>query len=132
MSSKAKRPKSKTPPTKSARAPAYKPPLRNARATRVGGVLRLPRAAKGKRAQFYADPAIDQLMAISAALAAELSVAFERIHTLEQVLAKQGQLDRSVIEEYEPDDAEAGQRASAREALLERVFQVLEVTDPIR
>ncbi len=105
-------------------------PLRNAAATSVGGKLRLPRAAKGRRAQFYDDPAIDQLMAIVAALTAEVSVAFERLATLERVLARRGALDRAEIEAYEPDDAEAAERAGEREALIERVFQVLEATEP--
>ncbi len=131
MSTQKKRPKRKT-PTKSATPKTYRRPPRDARATQVAGQLRLPRAAKGKRSQFYPDPAVDQLMAIAAALAAELSVAFERIHTLERVLAKHGTLDRQWLEDYEPDDAEASERATAREGLIERVFQVLEVTDPIR
>jgi adenylate cyclase class IV len=107
----------------------YQRPLRDARATQVADRLRLPRAAKGKRAQFYKEPAIDQLFGIAAALAAELSVAFERIQTLEQVLARHGHLDHTELEDYEPDDTESVERASAREALIERVFQVLEVTD---
>jgi hypothetical protein len=105
-------------------------PLRAARAAQVGGKLRLPRAAKGKRAQFYQDPAIDQLLGIAVAMAAELSVAFERMHTLERVLAKHGHLDHTELENYEPDDEESVARATAREALIERIFQVLEVTDP--
>jgi hypothetical protein len=110
----------------------YKAPLRDARAKVVGKSIKLPRAAKGKRAQFYDDPAIDQLMGIVAALTAEVSVAFERIATLERLLAKRGQLTLADVESYEPDDAESAERAVARESLIERVFQVLEVTDPVR
>jgi hypothetical protein len=109
-----------------------RPASRRAEASKVGGQLRLPRAAKGQRAQFYQDPAIDQLFGIAAAMAAELSVALERIHTLERVLARHEQLDRAELEAYEPGDAEAAERASAREALIERIFQVLEVTDATR
>jgi hypothetical protein len=111
---------------------AYKAPLRDARAKVVGKSIKLPRAAKGKRAQFYEDPAIDQLMGIVAALTAELSVAFERMTTLEKLLARKGQIAAADIEAYEPDDTESTERAVAREALIERVFEVLEVTDPVR
>lgn len=111
---------------------AYKAPFRDAKAKESAGRLRLPRAAKGRRAQFYEDPAIDQLMGIVTALTAELSVAFERIATLERVLARHGRVDLAEIESYEPDEQESSDRAVARESLIERVFQVLEVTDAIR
>ena len=87
----------------------------------------MPRKAKGKRAQFYDDPAVDELMAIVISLTAELSVAFERITTLERVLALRGQIELQEIEDYEPQDEEAAERAMEREALIARVFQVLEI-----
>jgi hypothetical protein len=82
--------------------------------------------AKGRRAQFYGEPGVDQLFGIVTALAAELSVAFERIETLERVLEKSGALRRSELETWMPDAAESVARSAAREALIERVFQVLE------
>lgn len=87
---------------------------------------RLPRVPKGRRAQFHADPATDQLFAIVTALTAELSVAFERIATLEQLLEMGGTLRREVIESHRPEGAEAEARRVARDALIARVFQVLE------
>ncbi len=93
----------------------------------AGADFKLPRKAKGKRAQFYDDPAIDELMAIVISLTAELSVAFERITTLERVLARRGQIELDEVEDYEPDDEESAERAMQREALIARVFQVLEV-----
>ncbi|HPF27331.1 MAG TPA: hypothetical protein P5528_08335 [Steroidobacteraceae bacterium] len=89
--------------------------------------FKLPRRAKGKRAQFYDDPAIDELMAIVISITAELSVAFERITTLERILARRGQIELDEVEDYEPDDEESAERAMQREALIARVFQVLEV-----
>lgn len=86
---------------------------------------RLPRDPKGKRAQFYPDPAIDQLMAIVTALTAEVSVAFDRLDTLERLLAERGVLSPSDVETWQPDPAAAAERAARREALIERVFQVL-------
>ena len=87
---------------------------------------RLPRVPKGRRAQFFGEPGVDQLFGIVTALTAELSVAFERIETLERILEKRGALRRSELEAWIPDAAEAGARSAAREALIERVFQVLE------
>jgi hypothetical protein len=85
----------------------------------------LPRDPKGRRAQFYQDPAIDQLMAIVVALTAEVSVAFERMDTLERLLERAGSLTQADIEAFRPDEAAATQRARHREELIQRVFQVL-------
>jgi predicted metal-dependent phosphoesterase TrpH len=86
---------------------------------------RLPRDPKGRRAQFYQDPAIDQLWAVVAALAGEVSVAFDRLDTVERLLERDGRVTRAAIEAYRPDEAAASERASRREELIARVFQVL-------
>jgi hypothetical protein len=96
------------------------------RASPAAAPVRLPRVPKGRRARFFAEPGTDQLFGIVTALTAELSVAFERIETLERILEKRGALQRSEIETHRPDVAEAAARTVAREALLERVFLVLE------
>ena len=44
--------------------------------------MTLPRVAKGRRARFHDDAAVDQLFGIVTALTAELSVAFERIDVM--------------------------------------------------
>jgi len=87
--------------------------------------IHLPRDPKGRRAQFHQDPAIDQLMAIVLALTAEVSVAFERMDTLERLLERAGSLSKDDIEAFRPDEAAAAQRARQREELIQRVFQVL-------
>jgi hypothetical protein len=95
-------------------------------AAQAAAPVRLPRVPKGRRARFFAEAGTDQLFGIVTALTAELSVAFERIETLERILEKHGALQRSEIESHQPDAAEAAARTAAREALIERVFQVLE------
>lgn len=107
------------------RRPAGRPPARSG-AVPAAAPLRLPRVPKGRRARFFAESGTDQLFGIVTALTAELSVAFERIETLERILEKHGALQRSEIESHQPDAAEAAARTVAREALIERVFQVLE------
>lgn len=90
-----------------------------------GDGIRLPREPKGRRARFYQDPAIDQLMAIVAALTAEVSVAFERIDTLERLLEQAGTLTQADIEAFRPDADASAERSRRREELIQRVFQVL-------
>jgi hypothetical protein len=87
--------------------------------------IRLPRDPKGRRAQFYDDPAIDQLWAILLALTAEVSVAFDRIDTLERLLEQAGTLRPDEVEGYRPDESASEERNRRREALIQRVFQVL-------
>ncbi|HSN72831.1 MAG TPA: hypothetical protein VLT59_15045 [Steroidobacteraceae bacterium] len=85
----------------------------------------LPRASRGKRAQFHADPAVDALLAVIAALTAEVSVAFDRITTLERLLAERDVLAPDAVESYQPDETEHRRRNEARDGLIERVFRVL-------
>ena len=95
-------------------------------AARAAVTVRLPRVPKGRRPQFFAEPGVDQLFGIVTALTAELSAACERLETMERLLERRGALLRAEIETYSPDNAEAAERTAAREALIERVFQVLE------
>lgn len=82
-----------------------------------------PTRAKGPQPQYFDDPAIDQLHAALLALAAELSVAYDRIDTLERLLASKGALQRADIDRYEPDEAALRERAARREALVARLLR---------
>ena len=86
----------------------------------------LPRLSKGTRPEFYDDPAIDQLFAIVTALTAELSVAFDRLDTLERVLVEARTLPHGAVEAYVGDADATAQRASKRAELLQRVFAVFD------
>lgn len=94
-----------------------------------------PDRPKGHRPDYFDDPAIDQLHAAFVALATELSVAFDRIDTLERLLEARGDITRADIDgfvaEGAVDEARAARRADMaarllkpfrdyREALLER------------
>jgi hypothetical protein len=107
-------------PTQGAPASARPVPARAAAAPTP-----LPRDPKGRRAQFYQDPAIDQLWAVVAAITGEVSVAFDRLDTLERLLERDGRVTRESIEAYRPDEAASVERARRREELIQRVFQVL-------
>ena len=92
----------------------------------MSGSIKLPRVAKGKRPKFFRDPGVDQLYSIALELAAELSVALDRIDTLEQLLNDKAMLSRAEIEGFRPDAALEAERAARRDAYLQRVFRVLE------
>jgi hypothetical protein len=82
-----------------------------------------PRRTKGHRPYYFDDPAIDQLYAAFLALAAELSVACERLDTVERLLERRGGPSRADIESFRPDEAAAGERAAKRAALVERLMR---------
>lgn len=86
----------------------------------------LPRTPKGKRATFYAEPGVDQLYGIVAALAAELWAARERIDSLERLLEQSQALPQGAVERFQPTAEVAAGRQQEREAFIQRVFQVLE------
>jgi len=101
---------------------APREPIERGRGERV----KLPSTSKGIRPQFYDDPAIDQLFAIVTALTGELSVAFDRLDTLERVLVKARSLPDGAVESYVAQGADALRRTRNREELLRRVFAVFE------
>jgi hypothetical protein len=87
--------------------------------------VNLPLRAKGKRTTFYKDPAVDQLFAIITMLTQELSVAFDRIETVERMLDKNGVISRADIEAYKPGEQEEGERTQRRDEYIGRVFNIL-------
>jgi len=91
-------------------------------------VRRLPRAAKGKRPRFHKTEGVDELFAVVVALTAEVSVLSERLQTLEAILEKTRKIPRQAIEKHELSDVDLARRAVDREALIERVFQAVEVS----
>jgi len=87
--------------------------------------VHLPLRSKGKRATFYKDPANDQLFAIITMLTQELSVAFDRIETVERILDKNGVISRADIEAYKPGEQEETERTQRRDEYIGRVFNIL-------
>ncbi len=81
------------------------------------------RRPKGHRPQVFDDPAIDQLHAAFVALATELAVAFDRIDTLERLLAQRDGVSREQIESFQPDEQAAADRATRRADLAERLLR---------
>lgn len=79
--------------------------------------------AKGKRPDYFDDPATDRLMSIVLALTAEVSVLRQRLDTVERLLEAGGSLSRADIETYEPDREIARERGLDTRAYIARVMR---------
>lgn len=79
--------------------------------------------AKGKRPAYFDDPATDRLLSITMALAAELSVARERLDTLERLLDAKGIVARDEVESYRPDRAAGYERGVATREYVARILR---------
>ena len=90
---------------------------------------KLPRQSKGKRPTFFSDPGIDQLYSIVLELSAELSVALDRIDTLERLLDEKDLLPLAETVNYEPSEDVETERSAKRDAYLARIFRVLRYED---
>jgi hypothetical protein len=89
----------------------------------IDWIARSGARAKGRRPEFFDEPAVDRLYSVVMALVAELSVVRERLDTVERVLDTKGSLTREDIESYMPD-AEAGhERGVATKAYIARVMR---------
>jgi hypothetical protein len=84
---------------------------------------RLPRIAKGKKPQYFSDPAIDKLLWMTMTLMEELSVARDRIDTLERLLDERGVLRQKDIDGYVPEASARAVRGSRRADFVERVMR---------
>ena len=86
--------------------------------------VKLPRASKGKRPNFFDDPAIDQMMTFFLELMTEVSVIHERQDTMERLLDAKGSITRADVEAYRADDAVETERAAWRDAFVRRVLRM--------
>ena len=89
----------------------------------------LPRAAKGRRPQYFQDPAVDKLHLMVMALIEELSVTRDRLDTVERLIEKHGLFDVGEIEDYFPDFKADAERTQRRIAYIRRVMKG--ITDEI-
>ncbi len=93
--------------------------------------------AKGKRPDYFDNPALDRLYSTVFALAAEVSVLRERQDTIERLLDAHGTLSRADIDNYVPDKAAGDERGLATQAYLARIMrgfqqevEAMEASDP--
>ncbi|MCX8230838.1 MAG: hypothetical protein OTJ45_03345 [Alphaproteobacteria bacterium] len=119
---KAKRKVSAKPTKKKAAAKRAKKAFKTAK---KGAAKRttMPRAAKGKRPQYFEDPAVDKLHLMVMALIEELSVTRDRLDTVERLIEKHGLFQVEEIEDYFPDLKADGERSGRRIAYIRRVMK---------
>jgi len=95
------------------------------------------RRAKGRRPEYFEDPALDRLYSAVFALVAEVSALRERQDTVERLLEANGVVTRGDIERYEPDRAAGEERGLATRAYVSRIMrgfqqqvEAMEASDP--
>lgn len=86
----------------------------------------LPRIAKGKRPQYFADPATDKLLAMVVTLMSELSITRDRLDSVERLLERHGVFDQAEVERFRPEGEAAAAREQRRAASTARVLRMLE------
>lgn len=86
---------------------------------------RIARVAKGKKPQYFSDPAIDKLLWMTLTLTEELSVTRDRLDTVERLLEQQRLLSRAAIEGYVPAGPAAAERSARRAAFVDRVMRAV-------
>ena len=88
--------------------------------------IKLLRTAKGKRPQYFSDPALDKLLAIVVSLISEVSVVRDRLDTVELLIEKGKLFSRDDIETFEPSEEERTARDERRAEYLDRVFRIIQ------
>ncbi|MEL6540517.1 MAG: hypothetical protein AAFP79_07175 [Pseudomonadota bacterium] len=79
--------------------------------------------AKGKRPEYFDEPAVDRLYSVVFAMAAELSALRERQDTVERLLDAKGTISREDIESYKPDRQAGEERGLATRAYISRIMR---------
>ena len=88
--------------------------------------VKLLRTAKGKRPQYFSDPATDKLLAIVVSLISELATTRDRLDALERLIEKHGLFQQHEVENFQASEEETRARDAWRTEYLDRVFRVLQ------
>ena len=86
---------------------------------------RLARVAKGKKPQYFSDPATDKLLWMTLTLMEELSVTRDRLDTMERLLDKKRLVKRIDIEGFKPSAEAAAERNEQRSAYIDRMMRAM-------
>jgi hypothetical protein len=100
-----------------------KRPPRRPTAPAADAAPRIARIAKGRKPQYFSDPAIDKLLWMALTLMEELSVTRDRLDTVERLLEASRVLKPGAVEGYRAAGAAAAQRAARRSAYVDRVMR---------
>ena len=86
----------------------------------------LARTAKGKKPQYFSDPAIDKLLAMVLTLAGELSVTRERLDTVERLLEQQGVFQQDEIDSTTHSSEALQERDKQRSDYMARILRTVQ------
>ena len=78
-----------------------------------------------KEQTFFKDPAIDRLMGMVMALAAEVYILRDRNGALEELLEGSGALQPGAIDNLQPDPARRAAMSAERDAFIARIMEPL-------
>jgi hypothetical protein len=92
----------------------------------VAKKITLPRVAKGKNLVYLDDNSVDNILAMVMTLTQEISVLTDRLDTIENLMAKKGQINIDDINSFEPDNELQEKRSERRKILLKRVLLPIE------
>lgn len=92
----------------------------------VNDIVMAGNKSKGGRPYFLEDPAVERVLNISMAIAADLAVLHERLDTIERLLEARGHLSRKEIEAYVPDDAAAEERQTWHARFSARILRIVQ------
>lgn len=120
-SMKTKKPASPKPATPARKSPARKAPASSSTVPPV----RIARVAKGKKPQYFSDPAIDKLLWMTMSLMEELAVTRDRLDTVERILANKRVLKIAEIEGFVPGEPAASERNARRAAFVDRMMRAV-------
>jgi hypothetical protein len=85
--------------------------------------VRLARVAKGKKPQYFSDPATDKLLWMTLTLMEELSVTRDRLDAVENLLEGRRVLRVADVDAYRPAGAAAQRRQAQRAAYVDRMLR---------
>ncbi len=85
--------------------------------------IHLARIAKGKKPDYFADPATDKLLSMVMVLAQELAVTRDRLNTVEQLIEQSGLFDAAKVDNFELSDEQAKQRSERHTAFISKLLR---------
>ena len=85
-----------------------------------------PRTPKGRKPQYFADPATDKLLQMVITLAGELSVVKDRLDLVERLATAAGAFDRGGLETLQLSADDLAERDANRAEFVARVLRVLD------
>ena len=85
--------------------------------------VRIARVAKGKKPQYFSDPATDKLLWMTLTLMEELSVTRDRLDAVENLLEGRRVLKVADVDAYRPAGASARRRQAQRAAYVDRMMR---------